>query len=771
MNKNWWLPILLVLIAGGAGIMYMGIKTYQDAPPIPNYRSPAGATVISSAAITRGQLIFQKYALMDYGSMFGDGAGRGPDFTAEALHHVAVAMRDRYLRADLRDTSSSSSDRYHVAAVESRVRSELKTNSYDPASNSVAMTDGQFAAYESLVLYYTNFFHGTGPTPFSPARYITDTNEIRDLTSFFFWGSWVCSVQRPGKEYSYTHNWPYDEAAGNKATSQNIFWSLFGVFGFVLGLGGVLYLYGRTGKSMAFQRTDRSRPVLTIGLLKDFTPSPTQRGTYRFFATAMALMLVQVLAGVLTIHDFVGFTSFFGVDLAKWLPITITRGWHVQMSVLWISLCWIGASIFILPMITKQEPTGQRGLISTLYWTLIVVTLGSTLGQFLGPMGFLGEHWNSLGNQGWEFVELGRLWQVLLFVSFALWGLIVYRGLRPILHSGQPWSLPHWLFYSIAAVLVFFCAGFVGTPSTNFVVADFWRWMTIHMWVEAFFEVFTTIIVAYFMYLMGLATQNGAARVVYLSAMLFLGSGILGVAHNFYWNAKPEITLALGSVFSTMQAIPLVILTLEAWKLRASPATALRLAGSKERSPFGQSGAFLFLLAVNFWNFMGAGVFGAIINLPIVNYYEHGTYLTVNHGHAALMGVYGNLSIGAVIFCARYLLGGERWNERLVRMAFWSINIGLSLMVLLDLFPAGLLQFSAAVSEGLWYARSAEFIQSSGFQGLTWMRMLGGAIFLLGGVIPLAWFILSRFRHRRAGVALVAATEADPVEEMEFMEV
>jgi nitric oxide reductase subunit B len=201
--------------------------------------------------------------------------------------------------------------------------------------------------------------------------------------------------------------------------------------------------------------------------------------------------------------------------------------------------------------------------------------------------------------------------------------------------------------------------------------------------------------------------------------------------------------MALGSVFSTLQVVPLVLLTLEAWRFSKLPMQLEKNKNGKSRVGFGFPEVFLFLLGVNFWNFFGAGVLGFIINLPIANYYEHGTYLTVNHGHAALMGVYGNLSLAGVLFCCQLLFDESAWNKRLVKNAFWSINVGLFLMVLLDLFPAGILQFNAVVESGLWFARSAEFVDSTAFQSLTWMRIIGGSIFVLGGVIPLAWFIVT----------------------------
>jgi nitric oxide reductase subunit B len=759
MKKNWWQPLLLVLVVGMTGVMLMGIRTYQDAPPIPDFATPSGETVSSNAAILQGQAVFQKYALMDYGSMFGDGASRGPDFTAEALHQIAVVMEDYYTEQG-RVAGQPEPTPLQRAAIQARVKHEIKENRYDPATGTVRLTEGQAHAYQELVKYYAGVFQGQHREAFQPAAYITDTAELRNLTAFFYWGAWVCGVERPGKAYSYTHNWPYDAAAGNLPSASVTFWSVFGLFGLILALGGVLYIYGRADKWLSFNGSDRAHPIITVEGISNFTPAPLQRATYKFFAVAAVLFLVQVLAGVLTIHDFLRFTTFFGVDISVYLPITIVRGWHVQIALLWISACWIGAAIFVLPLISREQPKGQLALVNSLFGLLVVIVVGSSAGVLLGPKGMLGAWWRWLGNQGWEFVELGRLWQVLLFGAFALWAVIMWRGVRPALRGREPWSLPYWMLYAVVSILLLFIAGFVAGPQTNFVIADFWRWAVIHMWVEAFFEVFTTVIVAYFMYLMGLASQQSAARVVYLATLLFLGSGILGISHNFYWNAKPVMTLAIGSIFSTLQVVPLILLTLEAWRLRQLPGTALREANRTNgaRALFGQSEAFLFLLAVNFWNFMGAGVFGLIINLPIVNYYEHGTYLTVNHGHAALMGVYGNLSLAAIMFCCRYLITAEFWHERLVRCSFWSLNFGLALMVVLDLFPAGIWQFIQTLDHGLWYARSQEFIRSTPFQTLTWLRAVGGVWFTLGGIVPVVWFMLSRWRALKPAEAVAPET-------------
>lgn len=729
--------MLVVMTASVSGVMLIGIKTYQGAPPIPAFADESGRVLADAETVLRGQAVFQKYALMEYGTMFGDGAGRGPDYTADALHFAAVYAAEFYAAGGDPD------------AARARVQREIKENRYRPATNTVTLTAGLAHAYQKLIDHYAARFDGSDPEGFKPAGYITDRGEIADLTAFFYWGAWVCGVERPGYAYSYTHNWPYDPLAGNLPTSGVMLWSVLGALGFILVLGVVLYLYGKVDDGALKQMNKDAAPVATAADADHYKPTPTQRASYRFFTMAAVLFFVQILAGILTIHDFVGFTTFFGVDIAKLLPITVVRSWHVQLSVVWISACWMGATVFILPLICRPEPAGQLRLVNALFWTLNAVVAGTAVGLFLGPKGYLGDWWVWVGHQGWEFIELGKLWQWVLYGAFGLWAVIIIRGVWPTLRARDPWSMPHWLVYTVGAIVLLFASGFVATPRTNFVIADFWRWCVIHMWVEAFFEVFTTVLVGYFMYVMGLVSAAVAVRVVYLGTILFLGSGILGISHNFYWNAKSIETVALGSIFSTLQVVPLILLTLEAWRFRNGPQEALRHGHGDGRSAnpaFGLTEPFLFLLAVNFWNFLGAGVFGFIINLPIMNYYEHGTYLTVNHGHAALMGVYGNLAIAAVLFCGRYLIAPSRWNASVLRLSFWALNLGLMLMVLLDLFPAGVMQLVAVLDHGLWYARSQQFILGEAFQTVTWMRVIGGAMFVVGGVVPLAWFILSRAR-------------------------
>lgn len=754
-TKNWWQPLLFILVISVAGVGMIGYQTYNDAPPMTGFKTSAGETLIDKTTIENGQKVFHKYALMEYGSFFGDGAQRGPDFTAEALHYLTVYMKE-FRMLEFRQQNGREASDMELKIIGENIKAELKENNYNEAENIVILSDAQTYGLEKLKKYYTDIYIDNNPEgSFPPKDYITDRQEVEDLASFFFWGAWVCAAERPGSDFSYTHNWPFDPEAGNTPTSPVILWSVLGMLAFVLMCGIVLYYIGQYNQLPNKFFKPATKDLLTEERVRNFKPSKTQRATYKFFAVAIVLFFVQVLSGIITINDFVNFLGFFGIYPSEVFPVTLSRSWHLMLALYWISTCWIASSIFILPILAKKEIPGQLPLINTLFWMLFVLVAGSLTGMVMGPKGLLGDWWHLLGHQGWEYVDFGKIFQVLLMVIFVMWGVIVYRGVKPAFVKGEPWNLPNWIIYSVIGIPLLFLSGFVGKPETNFVIADFWRWMVIHMWVEAFFEVFITVIVSYLMVLMGLVSRQAAIRVVYFATILFLGTGLLGISHNFYWNAKPVATMALGSVFSTLQFVPLILLTVEAWRFKNMPRMAVNGIGKNQLGNFGFPEVFMFLVAVNFWNFFGAGVMGIIINLPIMNYFEHGSYLTINHAHAALMGVYGNISIAAALFASRLLLKSNRWSEPLIKFIFWSINVGLMLMVILDLFPAGAIQFKVIVDRGLWYARSHEFIGGGIFEQLTWLRGIGASLFFFGGVIPLTWFMVSRIRSLKpAGFAV-----------------
>ncbi len=608
-RKHWWKIFVVIFAISIAVVGYIGWKTYEYAPPMCDFVGEDGQPVFTSTDIAQGQQIFFRTGLMEYGSYLGDGGMRGPDFTGEALNLTARWMHETY---DTQWKARIPQDDVRKAVVQSLVQQELKKNRYDASirgSNrydpgAVVLGAAQAAAFSRMVEYNAQRFGEGGDLVgierFKPANYITDREQIRQLSAFFYWGGWLCAVRKPGLAYSYTHNWPYDPLAGNIPHGGLVLWSVIGVFVVILTIGIIFYYYGKMDRQAILeQQQGRMPPLATSEVVDRFKPTPTQRATYNYFAVAAILFLVQVSAGLLAIGDFLGVFKAVGIDLEKLLPVTITRGWHSQISVLWIAVCWFAATIWVLPLICRPEPRGQLAWVNTLFAMLVFVAAGAAIGIPIGIKGVLSEtntRW--FGLQGMEFMQIGRIYHVVLYAAFVAWLIIVARGLWPALKQKQSWSLPNWMVYAIAGIIFMFSASWISKPDTNFVIADFWRWCTVHMWVEAFFELFTTIICAYFLYLMGFVSHLVAARVVYLGAVLFLGSGLIGIAHNFYWNAKSIETVALGGVLSSLQIAPLVLLTIEAWRFRNLPQTTLARLREKEGAiaTFGLGEAFLFLV-------------------------------------------------------------------------------------------------------------------------------------------------------------------------------
>ncbi|HRY29094.1 MAG TPA: cbb3-type cytochrome c oxidase subunit I, partial [Elusimicrobiota bacterium] len=261
----------------------------------------------------------------------------------------------------------------------------------------------------------------------------------------------------------------------------------------------------------------------------------------------------------------------------------------------------------------------------------------------------------------------------------------------------------------------------------------YWRWWVVHLWVEGFFEVFSTVVVAFLFSRMGLLTPYTATGSVLFSTIIYLSGGVIGTFHHLYFTGTPTAVLAFGAVFSALEVVPLVLIGFEAYDnltlSRAKPwVTAYRW-------------PIYCFVAVAFWNLVGAGLFGFLINPPIALYYMQGLNTTPVHGHAALFGVYGMLGIGLMLFCLKGLAARNVWKTKLLAFSFWSINIGLALMILLSLLPLGLLQTWASVEKGMWFARSAEFLQSDLANTLKWMRVVGDTVFA-AGALALGWFVL-----------------------------
>lgn len=733
MIASGWIQAAGVVLLIGFFIMgVLTYYTYNDEPPIPEaVKDSSGHVLFTGADVMAGQGIFLTNGLMEYGSVFGHGAYLGPDFTAEYLHLAALASIDFY--------GGSKSDTSRARTVE-----DFKTNRYDPASGTLIYTDSQAHAFEQLCAHYAAFF-GEPTTKFGlrPSA-ITDPGDIRKLVSFFSWTAWAAAAQRPGHSYSYTNNWPAEDLVSNSPTADSIVWSVLSLAALLGGTGLLLAAFGRWNLAGWHGREQQK---MTFRAPDEVLLTPAQNACAWFFFVMAALFFVQTMLGGATEHYRAEIQAFFGFDLGRWLPFNIVRTWHLQLSIFWVATSYLAAGIFLAPMITGREPRYQKVLAYGLLGALVLVVVGSMAGEFAGIQHLTTSSW--LGDQGFEYLDLGRLWQVLLIVGLFFWAAIVYRGLKGRLRTEHRSNLPWVFFFSALSIPAFYAVGLLANPGQHFTTTDFWRFWVVHLWVEDFLELFTTVLVAYVFVLLGVVHERVALRMIYLDVILYSAGGIVGTMHHVYFSGVPAMHMALGAFFSAAEVIPLTFLTLEAWGFLQLG--AIQQSNSDTRFP--HYWAVMFLAAVGFWNFLGAGVFGFLINLPIVSYYEIGTALTANHAHASMMGVYGMLSVGLALFCLRYIIPQRYWSDRAAKVSFWSLNLGLAWMVFATLFPLGVIQLYHAIEVSYYDARTLKFIGSRGNAILEWMRMPGDIVFIAGGTLPLLYLCFLGIRHVRPGHA------------------
>jgi nitric oxide reductase subunit B len=557
-------------------------------------------------------------------------------------------------------------------------------------------------------------------------------------------------TNRPGKSVSYTSNWPSEPLVGNVPTSPTYLWTFVSIFLLIAGVGALVWYHAATSGKEPAPEVPEHDPLTGLSL------TPSMRASIKFFVLAVALFLVQVALGGVTAHYAVEGQAFYGFELAQVLPYSLARTWHTQLGVLWIATAWLGTGLFIAPAVSGREPVLQRFGVNFLFLALLVIVVGAFAGQWISvmqqSMSLEMNFW--FGHQGWEYVDLGRFWQAFLFVGLMLWLVLVGRALWPALRTpGESRTLTGLLFLSVVAIGLFYGAGLMWGSKTHLAMVEYWRWWVVHLWVEGFFEVFATAVIAFLFTRLGLVRTSTAVNAVLFATVIFLSGGVLGTMHHLYWTGTPTAVLAFGAVFSALEVVPLAVIGFEAYQ-NYSHVTA-RPWVATYRWPI------LFFVAVAFWNLVGAGLFGFLINPPLALYYMQGLNTTPLHGHTALFGVYGMLGIGLMLFCLRLVPVRGAWDEKLIARSFWTLNGGLAAMAVLSLAPVGLLQVKASVEHGFWFARSPEFIHSDLIETLVWMRMPGDILFAAGAAF-LALFFLRLFlgRGREKMGAQVAAPEA-----------
>ncbi|CAK7042460.1 MAG: hypothetical protein PETM_01774 [Petrimonas sp.] len=719
-HKKLWIALSLVVGISFAVLLFYGNQIYQKAPPVPEQVvDESGNVLFTGSNIKDGQNVWQSMGGQEVGTVWGHGAYVAPDWTADYLHREAQYLLNKWAGGDFESQSSE-----QKALLERRLQIFLRKNTYDEATKTLTLAAERIEAFEHNKAHYTSLFMNDPALDKLRSDYAIPKNAIKDesrmekMAQFFFWASWACVTERPGESITYTHNWPNDAQIGNVPTGDLVIWTGFSIIMLLIGIGILVFVQART------QQEEVLKPVNDPLMNQVITPS--MRATKKYFWIVNILILAQVMLGILTAHYGVEGDALYGIDIASFLPYSITRTWHVQIAIFWIASAWLATGLYIAPSLSGRDPKFQKLGVNVLFVALLIVVAGSLIGQWFGVMQKLGlveNFW--FGHQGYEYVDLGRFWQLLLVIGLFLWLTLMIRPIVPIIKKGtSERGLLTLFLISCFAIAFFYAAGLMWGRTTNLAIAEYWRWWVVHLWVEGFFEVFATVVAAFLFTRMGLLRIKSATNNVLFATIIFLSGGILGTFHHLYFTGTPTGVMALGATFSALEVVPLVLIGFEAFhNYRMSKSTEW-LADYKW--------PIYFLLSVAFWNFLGAGIFGFIINPPIALYYMQGLNTTPVHGHAALFGVYGMLGIGLMLFVLRSMYRKQKWNDKLIKFTFWTLNAGLLLMVVVSLLPVGLMQTFASVNHGMWYARSAEFMQQPVVNVFKWSRIIGDTVFGIG---------------------------------------
>ncbi|MEW6671836.1 MAG: nitric-oxide reductase large subunit [Thermodesulfobacteriota bacterium] len=718
---------LFFLILTFGVLIFGGYLINKAKPPIPaKIIAPSGQTIITAEDIIEGQNYYFSRGGQHIGTIWGHGSYLAPDWSADFLHRMGLFLAARhhglspadamrFTQADFKNLETQ--ERARLTAV---ISDEIKTNRLDAKTGVLKFTQYQTEAFDALKDYYTTLFQSGNERMGLQPGIVRTQDEGRLLTGFFAWLAWAAGTQRPNEASTYTSNWPFDPLVGNQPLPDILMWSIVSVILLILGIAAALFVYLRY----------IGRDNYETDLLVDFTePEPTasQKATLLYFLTAIGLFIIQIGMGAVTAHYTVEGTHFFGIPLAKILPYAAVRTWHLQLAVFFIATCFLAAGLFIGPFVGK-EPKGQGLWVVILFGAIVVVVLGALSGTWLSVAGVFGGQGFYLGHQGYEYIELGRVWQLLLITGMIIWLVLVSRAIRPALYKEKDGGgLTHMLLYSTISIPLFYMAGLMYGKGSHLSDAEYWRWWVVHLWVEGFFEVFATVVIAFLLSHIGAVSKKFALITIYFTVFLYLGSGVIGTFHHLYWAGTPTPIIALGAVFSALEVVPLSLLGFEV-------VHNLKVIESGGKG-YAYKWPIYFFVSVAFWNLVGAGMFGFLLNPPIVLYYAQGINTTPIHSHTALFGVYGMLAISLLLFALRHIVSRASWSDKMLKWSFWGLNVGLASMAVFSLIPSGFYQFYFAVKYGLWFARSPEIASGPVIRALSWARLVPDVIFAAGAIV------------------------------------
>lgn len=753
--KRLWIILSVGMVFMFGILLLLGAEIYQKAPPIPDIvKSSSGDVLFTRNDIETGQNVWQSIGGMEQGSIWGHGSYVAPDWSADWLHREAEAL----LALRIETPIAGLSEDQLLALQKATLITEMRTNRYDPVTGAITVSELRFKAIKQVQDHFVRLYQGSDAESLAlrrdyafPVHGLLTNTEATQLSAFYFWTAWGATTNRPEMDITYTNNWPHEPLVGNKPSTEILLWSIASVILLLAGAGALIAYYAKQFDVWRREIAPEDG-IAKTDILDSVVITPSMRATAKYFWVVCAMFLGQVLLGIITAHYAVEGQGLYGLPFAEYLPYTVTRTWHTQLAVLWIATAWLATGLYVAPMLGGRDPKFQRFGVNFLFFSLLIIVVGSFAGQWAAVHRFFDSltmnFW--FGHQGYEYVDLGRFWQIYLTVGLFLWVALVIRGLWPVLQKKGGKSLIYLVLVSAIAIGMLYAAGLMWGQHTNISVMEYWRWWVVHLWVEGIFEVFATAIISLLFVRMGILRLSTATVMVLFATIIFLFGGVLGTFHHLFFSGTPTSVIAVGAMFSALEVVPLLVVGFEAYSRYKVEHV--------EKWEQNYHWPFMFFAAVLFWNLVGAGLFGFLINPPIALYYMQGLNLTASHAHASLFGVYGMLGLGLTLYCMRGLTDINVWNQKLLKVSFWSLNIGLGMMTFLSLLPQGIIQTYISIDQGYSFARSADLIQSPIMQALVWARVPGDMVFGVG-VVAFVWFVFRAFIPKKLRETVITSQE------------